>query len=133
MLVCLFVFNVPPTAKVVWGRGHGLKSHPTDHWRSRGPLVYKASGLSTSFYRVYNKFNPYKPNILFNGHMQTVKSLIRRRIMRRLSRLFTICLQYILLKSEEKMKNTTNTPKVGNGIVLVIGDASQAYLSFSFF
>ena len=28
--VVLFVFNVPPTAKVIWRRGHGLKSHPTD-------------------------------------------------------------------------------------------------------
>ena len=26
----VFVFNVPPRAKVIWRRGHGLKSHPTD-------------------------------------------------------------------------------------------------------
>ena len=49
--VVVLVFNVPPTAKVIWRRGHGLKSHPTD-WRSREsnlrPLVYKASGLSTT-------------------------------------------------------------------------------------
>ena len=25
----VFVFNVAPTAKVIWRRGHGLKSHPT--------------------------------------------------------------------------------------------------------
>ena len=25
-----FVFNDPPTAKVIWRRGHGLKSHLTD-------------------------------------------------------------------------------------------------------
>ena len=47
----VLVFNVPPTAKVIWRRGHGLKSHPTD-WRSREsnlrPLVYKASALSTT-------------------------------------------------------------------------------------
>ena len=47
----MLVFNVPPTAKVIWKRGNGLKSHPTD-WRSREsilpPLVYKASGLSTT-------------------------------------------------------------------------------------
>ena len=47
----MFVFNVPPTAKVIWRRGHGLKSYPTD-WRSREsnlrPLVYNASGLSTT-------------------------------------------------------------------------------------
>ena len=26
----VFVFNVPPTVKVIWRRGHGLKSRPTD-------------------------------------------------------------------------------------------------------
>ena len=26
----VFVFNVLQTAKVIWRRGHGLKSHPTD-------------------------------------------------------------------------------------------------------
>ena len=26
----VFVFNVPPTAKVIWRWCHGLKSHPTD-------------------------------------------------------------------------------------------------------
>ena len=30
VVVVVFVFNVPPTAKVVWRRGHGLKSHRTD-------------------------------------------------------------------------------------------------------
>ena len=29
-VVVVFVFKVPPTAKVIWRRGHGLKSHPTD-------------------------------------------------------------------------------------------------------
>ena len=29
LLLC-FVFNIPPTAKVIWRRDHGLKSHPTD-------------------------------------------------------------------------------------------------------
>ena len=29
VLLC-FVFNVPPTAKVIWRRGHSLKSHPAD-------------------------------------------------------------------------------------------------------
>ena len=29
-LVVVFVLNVPPTAKVIWRRGSGLKSHPTD-------------------------------------------------------------------------------------------------------
>ena len=28
--VRVFVFNVPPTAKVIWRRGHGFKSHLTD-------------------------------------------------------------------------------------------------------
>ena len=28
--VVVFVFNVPPTDEVIWRRGHGLRSHPTD-------------------------------------------------------------------------------------------------------
>ena len=30
VFVVVFVLNVPPTAEVIWRRGHGLKSHPTD-------------------------------------------------------------------------------------------------------
>ena len=30
VVVVVFMFNVPPTAKVIWRRGHGLKSRPTD-------------------------------------------------------------------------------------------------------
>ena len=30
-----FEFNIPPTAKVIWRRGQGFKSHLTD-WRSQG-------------------------------------------------------------------------------------------------
>ena len=30
IVVVVFVFNVPPTVKVISRRGHGLKSHPTD-------------------------------------------------------------------------------------------------------
>ena len=28
--IVVVVFNVPPTAKVIWRRDHGFKSHPTD-------------------------------------------------------------------------------------------------------
>ena len=28
--VVVFVYNVPPTAKVIWRRDNGLKSHQTD-------------------------------------------------------------------------------------------------------
>ena len=28
-VVVVFVFNIPPTANVIWRWGHGLKSHPT--------------------------------------------------------------------------------------------------------
>ena len=31
----VFVFNVPPTAKIIWRQGHCLKSHPTA-WLTRG-------------------------------------------------------------------------------------------------
>ena len=51
VLCCVvFVFNDPPTAKVIWKLDHSLNSNLTD-WRSWGsnlrPLVYKASTLST--------------------------------------------------------------------------------------
>ena len=57
-VVAVFVFNVPPTAKVIWRRGHGLKSHPIDWWSQESnlrPLVYKASGLSTTPKRLLKK------------------------------------------------------------------------------
>ena len=47
----MFSVYVPPTAKVIRRRTHGLKSHPKD-WRSPGsnsrPLVYKANNLITT-------------------------------------------------------------------------------------
>ena len=52
--MCLF--NIQPTAKVIWGQGHGLKSHLTDKtdWGSTEmnlqPLVYEASGLSITWW-----------------------------------------------------------------------------------
>ena len=58
LVVVVFVFNVPPTAKVIWRRGHGLKSHPTDWWSRESnlrPLVYKASGLSTAPQRLHKR------------------------------------------------------------------------------
>ena len=30
VVVVVVVFNVPQTTEVIWRRGHGLKSHPTD-------------------------------------------------------------------------------------------------------
>ena len=48
-IVVVLGFYVPPTAKVIWRRDLGLKSHPKD-WRSpgsnSGPLVYKAGSLT---------------------------------------------------------------------------------------
>ena len=35
--------------------------------------------------------NPYKPSILFLGHMQTVQTQIRRHRTRRLIKIFTVC------------------------------------------
>ena len=29
-LLCVFVFNIQPTAKDIWRRGRSLKSHPID-------------------------------------------------------------------------------------------------------
>ena len=48
-------FNVPPLVKVIWRRGHGLESHPTDR-RSRGSTLgipgYKVHGLFTTPWRL---------------------------------------------------------------------------------
>ena len=54
------------------------------------------------------------------GHGQTVQIQISHRIMRCLIRIFTVCLQDVLLKFEEKKLKNTNTPKIGNGQVLQI-------------
>ena len=49
VVVVVLGFYVPPTAKVIWRRDLGLKSHPKD-WGSpgsnSGPLVYKAGSLT---------------------------------------------------------------------------------------
>ena len=55
IVVVVFEFNIQLTAKVIWRRGHGLKSHPTDWWSRESnlqPLAYKASCLSTSPWRL---------------------------------------------------------------------------------
>ena len=46
------------------------------------------------------RVNPYKPSILFVGQRQTMQTQIRRRILRRLIRVSTVCLQNVLLKFE---------------------------------
>ena len=54
-------------------------------------------------------FNSYKSSVLFAGHMQTVQTQIRRRIMRCLIRVSTVYLQNILfdLKRNENYNPTT--------------------------
>ena len=44
------------------------------------------------------KFNPYKPSVLFIWHRQTVQNQTGRRRLRRLIRLSTVCLQNVLLQ-----------------------------------
>ena len=55
VVVVVLGFYVLPTAKVIRRRDLGFKSHPKD-WRSLGsnprPLVYKASGLTTTLWRL---------------------------------------------------------------------------------
>ena len=56
----MFLFNVPPTAKVIWRWGHGFKVSSDGLVKQRSnlqPLVYKASGLST-------KYPTAAPNVL---------------------------------------------------------------------
>ena len=56
---------------------------------------------------------PYKPSVLFVRHRQTVQTQIRRRRTQRLIRVFTVCLQNILLKLWIKNgKNPTEQPLI---------------------
>ena len=58
--VVVFVFNVPPTAKVILRQGHSFKSHPTDllsRESSLRPLVYKASGFGHAWYVHWTTLN----------------------------------------------------------------------------
>ena len=56
-----------------------------------------------------NSKNPYRPCIPFVGHIQTVQTQIRRRKMRRLISVSTVCLQSqsVLLKCGLKLQNFT--------------------------
>ena len=65
-------------------------------------------------------FNAYKPSVLLIGHMQTVQTQIRLRIMRCLIRIFTICLRNVLIKIWKKMKIPPNFPKIGHELALLI-------------
>ena len=64
--------------------------------------------VGSSFYENHQAI-PYKPSVLFMGHGQTVQIQIRHRMMRCLIRIFTVCLQNVIVKFEEK-NNTTNNP-----------------------
>ena len=72
MLVCLFMCNVPPTAKDihVWGRCRGLKSR-LNGWRNRGlnpymySLVYNSSVLPTAAAPLFRLFALTVDCILF--------------------------------------------------------------------
>ena len=56
MCVSVFVFNVPPTAKVIWRQGHGLKFHQTD-WKEMEPVT---SGLEGEWFIHYTTTAPSK-------------------------------------------------------------------------
>ena len=66
-------------------------------------LVIRSVFLSFSCFQrflFYGQINPYKPGVLFVGHMQTVQNQIRRRKTRHLIRFSTVGLQKCLLKFE---------------------------------
>ena len=69
--------------------------------------------------------------ISFLGHRQTVQTQVRRRRMRRLIRVFTICGNVYLKYS----KNEKDTPKIGNGLVQLIRmdvSSRQIWVNFIF-
>ena len=63
-------------------------------------------------------FDPQRPNSLFIGHRQTVQTYIRRRKMRHLIRVSTVCLLNVLLKLERKWKISRDDPK--NGLLALL-------------
>ena len=105
--IVVFVFNIPPTAKVIWRRGHSLKSHPTDQWSRESNLrspVYKASGLSTTPQRLQdiplyiigvsdNNFQKIVYSVVWRSllPLQTVKTLMKCSIMLHFIWVFTVC------------------------------------------
>ena len=50
--------------------------------------------------KLASTLNTYKSSVFFVGHMQTIQTQIRRRNMRSLIRIFTVCLQNVPLKFE---------------------------------
>ena len=54
------------------------------------------------------KLNTYKPSVLFVGRRPTAQTQIRRRRMRRLIRVSTVCLQKVILNSNKKCKIPAN-------------------------
>ena len=57
----------------------------------------------------HSNINQFKPSVLFVGHMQTVDTQTRRRTMRRLIRVSTVCLQNVLstLNKDENYHSST--------------------------
>ena len=48
----------------------------------------------------HSNINQFKPSVLFVGHVQTVDTQTRRRTMRRLIRVSTVCFQNVLSQFE---------------------------------
>ena len=72
-------------------------------------MTYLRNGFTIRNVKEIPAFVPINLTVLFVGHRQTVQIQIRRRRMRRLVRVSTVCLQNVLLKME-KMYNTTQQP-----------------------
>ena len=68
----------------------------------------------------FSSFNPYKPSVLFKGHRQIVQTQIRRRVLRRLIWVSTVCLQNVLLEFEWKWKIPSNIPQNKNGLFQLV-------------
>ena len=58
IIVVVLVFNVPPTAKVIWRRDHGLKSHPTDRRSRESNLRSLVNKIDKGRYKEPSKFYP---------------------------------------------------------------------------
>ena len=72
------------------------------------------SSVRPEFNELSNIINPYVSSAFLLEHRQTMKTQIRRRIMRRLIIIITVCSQYVLLKFEKKTHPTPLKFKMGS-------------------
>ena len=87
------------------------------------PRLVKVTPRIKNLYRILwwgLMINPYMTSVLRMGHMQTVQTQIRHRMMRCLITIFTVCKQNVLLDFRKKWEKPPDTSKIWNGLILLM-------------